>query len=61
MGHVSQIMEANGWHKEWVNISTAGTCLIRWSKAGYDFTMSLEDMLGLDGTPLPDVSDLLVD
>jgi hypothetical protein len=60
IGHVSQLMEANGWQKEWVNISTAGTCLIRWHKGLQEFTMSLEDMTTA-GVQTPDVSDLFVD
>lgn len=60
IGYISSMMEANGWRKEWINISTAGTCLLRWSKSGYSFTMSLEDMLAGEEI-LPDVSDLFVD
>lgn len=60
LAYVSQLMEAHGWHKEWVNISTAGYILVRFAKDDLAFTMSLEDMIRA-GTPLPDVSDLYVD
>lgn len=60
LGAISTMMEAHGWHKEWVNISTAGMILVRWSKGPYEFTMSLDEM-EISGQVLPDTSDIFVD
>lgn len=61
LAYISQMLEARGWQKEWVNISTAGMILVRFkARNGVAFTMSLEDMRK-DGEVLPDVSDLYVD
>ncbi len=57
---VCQMMEAAGWQKEWVNLSTAGMILVAWRKGAYTFTQSFESM-EQNGVPLPDVSDLYVD
>ncbi len=60
LGAVSSALEANGFKKEWVRISTAGFIQTGWSKQDITFTLSLEEMLK-GGAVLPDVSDLYVD
>ncbi len=60
LGHLTGVLEANGYRKEWVNISTAGLILVRMSKDDVEFTLAFEDM-ERNGVVLPDVSDLKVD
>ena len=60
LGHVSEVLEANGYRKVWVNISTAGMILARFSKDDVEFTLAFEDM-ERNGVVLPDISDLKVD
>ena len=60
LGWHGSVMEAHGWKKDWVKISTAGYILASYSKDGLSFVVSFESM-EFGGTPLPDVSDLYVD